>query len=136
MSLWDPQVHDDLLNYQVKRIVNLGGAPAIRLCEGGFGITRSQWRLLAALVEEGPRSASALAQRCLIERARTSRLLAPLVDQKLVERLVPEKSPARRTLLAATGPHAGRRHRPPRGCASPVRRPAQAGFPTAPLRLR
>ena len=103
MSLWDPQVHDDLLNYQVKRIVKLGGAPAIRLCEGGFGITRSQWRLLAALVEDGPRSASGLAERCLMERARTSRLLAPLVDQKLVERLVPEKSPARRTLLAATG---------------------------------
>lgn len=104
MSLWDPKTHDDLLNYQLKRIVNLGGAPAIRLCEGGFGITRSQWRLLAALVEEGPRSASALAERCHMERARTSRLLAALVfDEKLVERVAPEDSPARRTLLAATG---------------------------------
>lgn len=104
MSLWDPKTHDDLLNYQLKRIVNLGGAPAIRLCEGGFGITRSQWRLLAALVEEGPRSASALAERCHMERARTSRLLTALVfDEKLVERVAPEDSPARRTLLAATG---------------------------------
>ena len=37
-----------------------------------------------------------------MERARTSRLLARLVEQKLVERLAPEVSPALRTLLAAT----------------------------------
>ncbi|OUM00795.1 MarR family winged helix-turn-helix transcriptional regulator [Variovorax sp. JS1663] len=102
MSLWNPQVHDDLINYQLKRIVNLGGQPAVRLCEGGFGITRSQWRLLAALTEEGPRSASALAQRCHMERARTSRLLAQLIDRRLVERVAPEGSAARRNLLAAT----------------------------------
>ncbi|WP_076999999.1 MarR family winged helix-turn-helix transcriptional regulator [Variovorax sp. KK3] len=102
MSLWDPQVHDDLLNYQLKRLVNLGGAPAIRLCEGGFGISRSEWRLLAALVEEGPRSPSDLARRCHFERARVSRLLGLLIEQKLVERVAPDGSAGRRTQLSAT----------------------------------
>jgi hypothetical protein len=30
--------------------------PAIRLCEGGYGIARTEWRLIAALVESGPLS--------------------------------------------------------------------------------
>ena len=40
-----PAEHADLLNYQLKRLVNYGGAPAIRLCEGRYGITRSEWRV-------------------------------------------------------------------------------------------
>ena len=42
--LQDPQRHDDLLNYRLKRLVGLGGAPAVRLCEGRFGISRTEWR--------------------------------------------------------------------------------------------
>ena len=52
--LKQPQEHDDLLNYQLKRLLNLGGAPAIRLCEGRYGVARMEWRLVAALQEDGP----------------------------------------------------------------------------------
>jgi len=99
--LADPRQHDDLLNYRLKRLVTLGGAPAIRLCEGQFGVSRSEWRLVAALVEEGPRSSSDLAVRARMEPARVSRLLAALLGKGLVER-VAGAGQARRLLLAPT----------------------------------
>lgn len=82
-----PAEHDDLLNYQLKRLVNYGGAPAIRLCEGRYGITRSEWRVLAALVEGGPRSPSGLAERAFMQRPVVSRMLGLLVRKRLARRL-------------------------------------------------
>jgi DNA-binding MarR family transcriptional regulator len=104
--LADPQEHDDLLNYQLKQLVRLGGAPAIRLCEGRYGIARLEWRLIAALVETGPLSPMALAARARIEEGRTSRTLAKLRDKGLVAR---ETDPAhgKRTVVKVT--EAGRR---------------------------
>lgn len=86
MSLAEPAHHDDLLNYQLKRLVALGGAPAIRLCEGRFGVTRRQWRLVAAVVEHGPASPSALAGHAQVSRAITSKTLAELVTKGLLQR--------------------------------------------------
>jgi hypothetical protein len=44
---------DDLLLYRLSRLLAVGGSPVIRLCEGRFGITRREWRLLAtSLVEK------------------------------------------------------------------------------------
>lgn len=87
--LAQPAEHDDLLNYQLKRLVNYGGAPAIRLCEGRYGITRSEWRVLAALVEGGARLPSALAERAFMQRPVVSRLLGLLVRKRLARRLAP-----------------------------------------------
>jgi DNA-binding MarR family transcriptional regulator len=87
--LSQPAEHDDLLNYQLKRLVNCGGAPAIRLCEGRYGITRSEWRLLAALVEGGARPPSELAERAFMQRPVVSRLLGLLVRKRLARRLAP-----------------------------------------------
>lgn len=78
-----PAEHDDLLNYQLKRLVTYGGAPAIRLCEGRYGITRSEWRVLAALVEGGARTPSGLAERAFMQRPVVSRLLGLLVRKRL-----------------------------------------------------
>ncbi|HEX2543169.1 MAG TPA: MarR family transcriptional regulator [Caldimonas sp.] len=86
--LHDPQCHDDLLNYRLKRLVSLGGAPAIRLCEGRFGISRSEWHLVAALVEAGPMSPSELARVAHFEAGRVSAALRRLTAKKLVERHV------------------------------------------------
>lgn len=47
--LQHPRKHDDLLNYRLKRLFSLGGAPAVRLCEGRYGIARNEWRMIAAL---------------------------------------------------------------------------------------
>lgn len=96
-----PMRHDDLLNYQLKRLLALGGAPAIRLCEGGYGIARQEWRLTAALVEHGAMSISELAERSCVEQARVSRAVKELVGKGLVCRM-PGDSGRRRALVTAT----------------------------------
>jgi DNA-binding MarR family transcriptional regulator len=98
--LKQPQEHDDFLNYQLKRLLNLGGAPAIRLCEGRFGVARMEWRLLAALHEDGAMPLSALVRRTDIDQARVSRAIANLVLKGLVCR---HRSPGgSRPILDAT----------------------------------
>jgi DNA-binding MarR family transcriptional regulator len=100
-TLKNPGCHDELLNYQLKRLVTLGGAPAIRLCEGGYGVARSEWRLTAALVEDGPLTVGDLAQRAGIEAARVSRLLKALLEKGLVQRS-PSTGAHRAVVLSAT----------------------------------
>ena len=99
--LGDPKQHDDLLNYQLKRLLAIGGAPAIRLCEGRYGVTRVEWRLVAALVEDGAMSPTALATRARVEAGRVSQTLGRLRDKALVRR---DEQPGnrRRALVAAT----------------------------------
>jgi DNA-binding MarR family transcriptional regulator len=99
--LRDPRQHDDLLNYQFKRLLALGGAPAVRLCEGQFGIARLEWRMLAALVEGGPMSPSTLVARTGLDQARASKAVTCLVEKKLAAK---ERDPAdqRRSTLSAT----------------------------------
>jgi len=104
--LADPQEHDDLLNYQLKRLVTLGGAPAIRLCEGRYGIARTEWRLIAALVESGPLSPMALAERARMEAGRTSQTLAKLRTKGFVQR---EPDPAHHKRVIVTVTAAGQR---------------------------
>ena len=104
--LADPQEHDDLLNYRLKRLLTLGGAPAIRICEGKYGVARAEWRLVAALVEEGPRSPTELAQRTGLEPGRVSLLASRLMRKALIER-VAAAGDRRRAALRAT--NAGRK---------------------------
>ncbi|MGH6612319.1 MAG: MarR family winged helix-turn-helix transcriptional regulator [Burkholderiaceae bacterium] len=99
--LRDPQQHDDLLNYQLKRLLALGGAPAIRLCEGRYGVRRFEWRLVAALVEDGPMSPSELSLRTHVEQARVSHAITGLAAKGLVERRE-HASDRRRATVAAT----------------------------------
>jgi DNA-binding MarR family transcriptional regulator len=101
MSLRGPTEHDQLLNYRLKRIVALGGAPAIRLCEGRYGITRFEWRLIAALVEDGPMSPSALVQRIGVDAARASLGVRSLVAKRLLTRRA-LAADRRRALVSAT----------------------------------
>src|SRR5713101_7487994 len=85
--LRDPRKHDDLLNYQLKRLVTIGGAPAIRLCEGLYGVTRSEWRLIAALAEDGPMSPSMLSERTHMDLARVSKIITDVIAKGLLQRV-------------------------------------------------
>lgn len=105
-ALKNPSRHDELLNYQLKRLLTLGGAPAVRLCEGGYGIARQEWRLTAALVEHGPLSATELAQRSHVEPARVSRALKELVGKGLVRRTPGDGDRRRASLEASEKGHA------------------------------
>ncbi|MEO8858647.1 MAG: MarR family transcriptional regulator [Burkholderiaceae bacterium] len=74
------------MNYRLNRLLASSGAPVIRLCEGRYGITRREWRLIAVLAEQGPLSPSALAKSTHLDRARVSALITRLVNKKLLVR--------------------------------------------------
>lgn len=81
---------DDLLLYRLSRLLAVGGSPVIRLCEGRFGITRREWRLLATLAQHGGAlGSSQLAELAQLDRARTSRAIGSLVEKGLVTRSQP-----------------------------------------------
>ncbi|TWO72237.1 MarR family transcriptional regulator [Caenimonas sedimenti] len=81
-----PQALDDLLLYRMNRALQVAGGMVIRLCEGRFGITRREWRVIGALVQEPGLLSSQLAERAQLDRARTSRAITSLVAKKLVRR--------------------------------------------------
>ena len=84
--LIDPVTLDDLLLYRLTRLLGVAGSPVIRLCEGRFGITRREWRLLALLVREEVLLSSQLAEKAQLDRARTSKAITSLVAKKLLRR--------------------------------------------------
>jgi DNA-binding MarR family transcriptional regulator len=81
---------DDLLLYRLSRFSANAGAMVVRLCEGGYGITRREWRVLGLMQEQEELTSSALAQRAQLDRARTSRVTSSLIDKGLLVREVPQ----------------------------------------------
>lgn len=80
---------DDMLLYRLSQLSASAGAMVVRLCEGGYGITRREWGVLAQLhgQPEGL-PPSVLAERMRRDRARTSRALTALQRKGLIERVV------------------------------------------------
>ena len=104
MSLDAPRTVDDLLNYRLSRLLAASGAMTTRLCEGRYGITRREWRLIALLAAHGAMSPSELAQRAHLERSRISRLVADLVSRELIRRRpLPEDGRRAEIELTAAG---------------------------------
>lgn len=85
-SLRQPAGLDDLLLYKLSRLLSVGGSMVIRLCEGRFGITRREWRVIARLAQVPELLSSELADSIQLDRARTSRAVTSLVAKKLVRR--------------------------------------------------
>jgi len=77
---------DDLLLYRLSRLLAVAGSMVIRLCEGRFGITRREWRLIAVLASRGELGSSQLAEHAQLDRARTSKAVGSLVAKRLVTR--------------------------------------------------
>jgi DNA-binding MarR family transcriptional regulator len=104
MSLSDPRCLDELFNYRLARLVAVSGAPVIRLCEGEYGISRREWRIVALLAMHGALSPSALAERGDLDRARTSRAITSLATKRLIERVEqPNDRRRARVELSASG---------------------------------
>jgi DNA-binding MarR family transcriptional regulator len=99
--LRQPAGLDELLLYKLSRLLGVGGSMVIRLCEGRFGITRREWRVIARLAQEHELLSSELAERIQLDRARTSRAVTSLVAKKLVRRQAGE-SDRRQARLALT----------------------------------
>jgi DNA-binding MarR family transcriptional regulator len=81
-----PRPLDDLLLYRLSRLLSAGGGMVTRLCEGRFGITRREWRLVATLASRGELGSSQLAAHAQLDRARTSKAVGSLVKKGLVSR--------------------------------------------------
>lgn len=86
-TLADPQHANELLMYRINRLLAVAGSLVIRLCEGGYGITRREWGLLMWLAEH-PAGVppTELARQVGLDRARTSRTLTSLLAKKLITR--------------------------------------------------
>jgi DNA-binding MarR family transcriptional regulator len=84
-----PQPLDNLLLYRLSRLFSVAGSMVTRLCEGRFGITRREWRLIATLASRGALGSSQLAAHAQLDRARTSRAVGSLVAKKIVSRTQP-----------------------------------------------
>src|SRR6516225_6248775 len=93
---------DDLLVYRLSRLLSVAGSMVIRLCEGRFGITRREWRLIATLASHGELSSSGLAEHAQLDRARTSKAVGSLVEKELIARSHPVGD-RRQVLLCLTG---------------------------------
>jgi DNA-binding MarR family transcriptional regulator len=105
LALAAPQSLDDVLLYRVSRLLSTASTMVIRLCEGSFGITRREWRLIALLARQDGVLSSQLAEHAQLDRARTSRAVSSLVAKKLVRRVT---GPADRRQARLTLTDAGR----------------------------
>ena len=92
---------DDLLLYRLSRLLSVAGSTVVRLCEGTYGITRREWRIIGLLHGQAGLTPSALADRVQLDRARTSRTISALVAKKLIER-TPAPGDRRGARLALT----------------------------------
>ncbi|MCJ0765119.1 MarR family winged helix-turn-helix transcriptional regulator [Variovorax terrae] len=99
--LGHPKSMDDLLLYRLSRLLGVAGSMVIRLCEGRFGITRREWRVLALLAQDEGLLSSQLAERAQLDRARTSRAITSLVAKRLLVRQ-PRPGDRRQAALALT----------------------------------
>lgn len=92
---------DDLLLQRISRLLATAGGMVTRLCEGRFGITRREWRVLAVLVKDQGILPSQLAEHLQLDRARTSRAISSLVGKNLVARQ-PRPGNRREAILTVT----------------------------------
>ena len=96
-----PEVLDDLLLYRLSRLQASAGGIVVRYCEGQFGITRREWRIVAVLAARGPMGSSELAAHAHLDRPRTSKAVTALAGKKLLSR-TGRAGDARHILLALT----------------------------------
>lgn len=94
---------DDMLLYRLSQLSGLAGAMVVRLCEGGHGVTRREWGVLAQLHGHSGCLPSELAEHMHRDRARTSRTLSTLLRKGLIERvaLAHDRRSVRLSLTAA-----------------------------------
>lgn len=95
MSFEQPTCCGELLNFRIARLLSFSGALQIRLCEGRFGISRREWRLIAMLADFGPLAPSELAEHARTDRPQVSRAVHGLEAKGLVARQATEQGTGR-----------------------------------------
>ncbi len=82
-----PRQLSDMLMYRLYQAWSQSNPVFLRLCEGRFGITRREWRVLACAVEGGIMNSAELAAAAKLDLARTSRTLGALCEKGWLRRL-------------------------------------------------
>lgn len=72
--------------FRLHKLAATASHPITRLCEGRYGITRREWRLILTLGRHGRLLATELARRARLEPARASRGVTLLVEKGLAAR--------------------------------------------------
>jgi DNA-binding MarR family transcriptional regulator len=85
--LSEPPHLADMLMYRLYQAWSQSNPVFVRLCEGRFGITRREWRILACAVEGGIMSSAELAAAAKLDLPRTSRTLGTLCEKGWLRRL-------------------------------------------------
>ena len=86
VKLLKPSCTEDLLLSRISRLLAVSGGAVIRLCEGQFGITWREWRLIASLRPGVSMVSSELAQNAQLDRSRTSKTISSLEQKGLLTR--------------------------------------------------
>ncbi|CDN89890.1 MarR family winged helix-turn-helix transcriptional regulator [Hydrogenophaga intermedia] len=81
-----PERQADFLLYRLYRIHITAGRKVVQMCEERHGMTRREWRVLSFLAENEGVLSSELAERAMLDRARTSRTITSLAGKRLIER--------------------------------------------------
>ena len=100
-TLIQPKTLDELLLYRLSRLQATAGALVVRYCEGQYGITRREWRIMAVLADKGALGSSELAEHAQLDRSRTSKAVTALAHKNLLSR-TPRAGDARHVSLALT----------------------------------
>ncbi|MFC0257662.1 DNA-binding protein [Achromobacter marplatensis] len=85
--LSEPPHLADMLMYRLYQAWSQSNPVFVRLCEGRFGITRREWRILACAVEGGIMNSAELAAAAKLDLPRTSRTLGTLCEKGWLRRL-------------------------------------------------
>jgi DNA-binding MarR family transcriptional regulator len=91
----------ELVLFRLNRLAANSGQPLIRYCEGRYGISRREWRLIVILSLQGPCSSSELAERARLLPGPTSKAVSQLVAKAIVTRS-PVPNCRRQVVIALT----------------------------------
>jgi DNA-binding MarR family transcriptional regulator len=97
-KLTQPEVISDLLLLRLSRLLSVASVPIVRLCEGQFGITRREWRVMASLRPGVSLLSSELAAQAELDRARTSRAISSLIAKGLIARRIVDSDQRKATV--------------------------------------
>lgn len=101
MNAPDAQARRELVLFRLNRLAANSGRPLTRYCEGRYGISRREWRLIVILSRQGPCSSSELAERARLQPGPTSKAVSQLVTKSIVTRN-PVPNDRRHVVLALT----------------------------------
>lgn len=95
---------ENFLPYRLSVLTQVVSDSLHNLYVGPFGLTVTQWRVMAALGRFGPLTASEVGQRIIMDKVAVSRAVAGLLKRGLIEKATDRSDRRRATLeLSAAG---------------------------------